>query len=288
MGKASVRLFTYRTQAKFVVGCSPNGAGFYLSGSFGDRRRIRQTAPDARQPPKLRIFTSGGLFETNGINGRQMGREGLPGVAAILTDPKRPRGGTKRQTVAAFVYIESVPIDQIVGVLLRKALGQCFKGLAAVAGAVDHHASIHRITLFVFNSGNEPCRVAIMRVRRNRKTKRRGLHALNLTPGGRCVRGFKNAVVMLNPEHVRMGPALRYQVRVLGVWFESALRRHVRGAHSSAARFPGSPSITRFPDTAAGDTHDHMPRIARIDTNRVNAWMIRAAAEPFFAAWVIP
>ena len=93
---------------------------------------------------------------------------------------------------------------------------------------------------------------------------------------------------MLNPEHVRMRPALRYQVRVLGVRLESALRRHEFGAHSTAPEFPGSASIARFPDTAARDTHDHMPRIARIDTNRMNAWMVRAAAEPFFAARVVP
>src|SRR5437867_3540013 len=93
---------------------------------------------------------------------------------------------------------------------------------------------------------------------------------------------------MLHAEHVRMRAALHNAVRVLDIRFELFLWRHIFSAHPGTRRLPGESTVFTSPYTPAGDADGHAARIARINTNRVNARIVGASTKPFFAEGIIP
>src|SRR5271165_2797248 len=117
------------------------------AGVFPLRTSASNCSPQSRHL-KSKIGTAGilrstlALLESHGMDGRQVGRERLPGIAAVLAKPKRTGGGSEREAIAGLVNVECVAVNQIVSVLLRQTVRQCFERPATVAGAVDHHAAV--------------------------------------------------------------------------------------------------------------------------------------------------
>src|SRR5207253_6387004 len=66
------------------------------------------------------------------------------------------------------------------------------------------------------------------------------------------------------------------------------LGRRILGAHALAALFPARAAVLREPDAAGRDRDPYAPRIARIDTDRMNAGQLGAAAHPLLALGMIP
>ena len=77
-------------------------------------------------------------------------------------------------------------------------------------------------------------------------------------------------------------------MRILHVRFELPLGRHERGAQAGAGDVPRLSAIARAPHAATRDSDEDVARIARIHADRMNAGMISAAAEPLFAARIVP
>jgi len=149
-------------RTRFVVGCDPRvKRDFALLESF---------------------------FEANCVYGRQVRRQRLPGIASVLADPERAGGRAECQPVAGFIHVESVPINQVVGVTLGQTRSQRLECPASVSRAVDDYAAIHRIALLILNGWNEPGRIGIVRMDSDRKAERRRFHIANLGPrrGGIC------------------------------------------------------------------------------------------------------
>src|SRR5258705_13331093 len=92
---------------------------------------------------------------------------------------------------------------------------------------------------------------------------------------------------MLDPQRVGAPCALHELVRVLRVRLELHLWRHVFGAHAVAAHAPRLPAVVRDPRSAARDADDDVPRVAWIDTDRVNAGAIRPPPEPVLSLRIV-
>ena len=64
-----------------------------------------------------------------------------------------------------------MPIDQVVAMLLRQPVSQCFKRLAAIARARDRQRRIGWNALLVGHSRHKPGSVWILRMDRNREAE---------------------------------------------------------------------------------------------------------------------
>ena len=229
-----------------------------------------------------------GFFEPDGVNGREVGGDGLPGVAGIFADPEGAGGGAEDEALAGFIDVEGVAEDEIVGVFLGEAPRERGEGFAAIGGAVDDDFAGGGNAFFIFHGGDEPGGVRIFRMCGDGKAEDGGLDVGDFGPTGGAVGGTEDAVVMLDPESVWLCGALRDQVRILDVGVVCALGRHVFSAHAFAAGIPGASAVAGDPCAAARDAENNMVRIAGIDADGMNAGKIRAAAEPFFALRSIP
>src|SRR5690606_16774926 len=94
------------------------------------------------------------LAEANRVDGRQVGGHGLPAVAAVVADVEVAGGAAEGERVAAVP--EGVPVDDVVGVLLRQALAEIFPALAAVLRAGDEEAAVDGHAAIVGLAGDEP------------------------------------------------------------------------------------------------------------------------------------
>src|SRR5262252_552287 len=99
-----------------------------------ERSLVRRVSPKLKHLQSLRSsgYVSG---EAHGVDRRQRVRHAGPAVALVLAHPQAARGRAEGEPFAGFIERERVAIDDIVGVLLRQALGQDIEGLAAVARA---------------------------------------------------------------------------------------------------------------------------------------------------------
>src|SRR5215475_974577 len=93
---------------------------------------------------------------------------------------------------------------------------------------------------------------------------------------------------MLDPEYVRIRMALSNAVRILEVGFELLFGRHVLGAHTASRRLPCSAPVLGGPYSSTRNPDRDAPGVTPIDADRMNAGMVRAAAEPLFAQRMIP
>src|SRR5688572_12239969 len=84
------------------------------------------------------------LTETDAINGRQMLAQTTPRPPLIVRYPAAPRRAAYRQRRARLVHVHAVPVDQVVGVLLRQTFAQHVERPAAIARAADHDLPLDR------------------------------------------------------------------------------------------------------------------------------------------------
>src|SRR5579883_3219399 len=98
----------------------------------------------------------------------------------------------------------------------------------------------------------------------------------------------EDTVMVLCPEIIRRGAALRHHVNILDVGIELMFRRHVFREDSLAAELPRSAVILRDPDAAGRDREAKRLRIARITTQRVNSRKIRPTTKPLSAFGPVP
>ena len=102
----------------------------------------------------------------------------------------------------------------------------------AVAGAGDDKSAIDRHAQLVFNRRHEPGCLRILGMNSHTETEARRANCFDAIPALGTVRGFEHAVVMLDPQRIRLAGALDHAVRVLDVWIVAALRGHVVGDHA--------------------------------------------------------
>src|SRR6185295_17654596 len=159
-----------------------------------------------------------GFRESHGVHRRQIRSNGLPGIAAVVTDPDRTRGGAECQTLAGLIDIQTMAVDQVVGVLLRQALPQRLECLAAVAGPIDHNAAIGRAAFLVLECRHEPRGVRSLRMDGHGKSEHRRFYIRDLRPRRGAVCGLEYAIVMLNPEHLRISGTLHQAMYILPEW----------------------------------------------------------------------
>src|SRR5260370_5493914 len=76
-----------------------------------------------------------GSGEAQAVDGREVVREGGPGLAPVLRDPERAGGRAHRQHLAGSVDVEPVAAGEIVSVALPQGPRQRLGGLAAAPGA---------------------------------------------------------------------------------------------------------------------------------------------------------
>src|SRR5262245_37594336 len=88
--------------------------------------------------------------ELNSVDRRQICGDGLPGVSAIFADPDRTGCRPENEAVAGLIHIESVAINQIIGVFLRQTAAQRRKCFSSVFGSIDDDAAVDRASLLVF------------------------------------------------------------------------------------------------------------------------------------------
>src|ERR1051325_9793433 len=93
---------------------------------------MRVTSRFAAASPKGR----GRLFdEPRRVHGRQIRRNRLPRISAIFADPDRASRRTENKSVAGFIDVQTVPVYEIVRILLGKPLTQGFVNLSRIASA---------------------------------------------------------------------------------------------------------------------------------------------------------
>ncbi|MNN28695.1 hypothetical protein D3C81_1422740 [compost metagenome] len=216
-----------------------------------------------------------------------MRRQASPAVAAVLAEPQAAGGGAHGQAVAVVVHRQAVAIDQVVGRRLRQAGIEGFEGLAAVAGAGDDEAAVHRHAAFVLHRGDEPGGIRPGRVHGDGETEARRLRT-NVMPLQAAIAGGEDAVVVLHPQHVGLRGAMHQAVRVLDRRFLAQFRRHVVGTHPFRRAAPVGAAVAGLPDAAAGHSDGDVPAVARIDAHRVDARPVVAAAEPAGALGAVP
>ena len=92
-------------------------------------------------------------------------------VALIVGDVHGARGGSECKRIAGRINREGVAIDDVVGVLLRQAVGERREGLTAVASARDHELAADGDTALVLDRGDEPRRFRLGRVDGDREAE---------------------------------------------------------------------------------------------------------------------
>src|SRR4051812_13437711 len=85
---------------------------------------------------------------------------------------------------------------------------------------------------------------------------------------------------MLGPERLRMVAAANDPMRILDVRTLPLVGRHIGGPHPLRGIAPTGPGIAGGPGAAAGNADDHAPAVFRMESDRVEAGCVIAAAEP--------
>src|SRR6516162_2652357 len=137
--------------------------------------------------------------EAHGIDRRERVRNAGPAVALVLAHPNASGGGTEGQSFARLVEGKRMPVDDIVGMLLREALAQHVEALAAVARARDHELALARDAFLVLDLGDEPGGIRLARMHDHGESERRWLDPGNLGERPSFVGRDENAVVVLYP-----------------------------------------------------------------------------------------
>src|SRR5690349_10020077 len=102
-----------------------------------------------------------------------MRRDRAPALALVLRYPQAPGGRADREALAGIVNRETVPVDEVVGVLLRQAVAQDGERFAAIARACYHQLRLERHAPLVLVRGHEPRRIGIARMHRDSETELR-------------------------------------------------------------------------------------------------------------------
>src|SRR5262245_23831561 len=127
-----------------------------------------------------------------------------------------------------------------------------------------------------------------MRMDGDREAEYRRFHVFDLGPCRCAIGRAEDAVVVLHPEHVRIGRALNKAVHVLDVRIVGWLRWIVLGTQSMTGESPGLSTIASDPHAARRDADGDVLRIMWIDADRMNSRKLGAIGSPILSFRVIP
>src|SRR5262249_44576940 len=142
------------------------------------------------------------LNESNSVDRRQIRGNRLPRVSGIFTDPDRTGCRSKGETVTRFVDIQAVPVNEIVRPFLRESAPKSLERFSSIASAIHNDTSVDWTPLLVFMRRNKPRGVGIVWIDGYGKSEDRRFDIFNFRPGTRTIDGFKDSVVMLDPENL--------------------------------------------------------------------------------------
>src|SRR5271155_5248303 len=211
----------------------------------------------------------------------------LPALAAIVRGPKRAGGRAHGKLLAGLVYIEPVPVNEVIGVALRQPLAHDLPRLAAIFGFRHAKRAIARHTDLILDRRHEPRGLAVARVRHDRKTE--------IVAGQRQPRPVSASIgrtidtgMVLHPYDVRRRGAARDPMRVLNRGVLGLFGRHIRRDETLAKDGPGRAIVAALPYSPAGNGDTYAIRIARVRRHAVNSSSVIAATEPARALGNIP
>ena len=151
----------------------------------------------------------------------------MPVVALILRDPHGAGRTPEGQALAAAIDIERMPEGYVVGMFLRQPVSEYVERLPAVARARHHNFAIDRHAPLIFIGGHEPSGIPVGWMGCHGEAECRGRQVCQFLPSGAAVRRVKRAVVMLQPQRIRIAAALSDAVRILYDRVILAIRGHV-------------------------------------------------------------
>ena len=104
---------------------------------------------------------------------------------------------------------------------------------------------------------------------------------VNFVPALQIIARAENAVVVLDPPHLGVGGTLHHHVCVLNIGIVLLVGWHEFRAQAVTRHPPAFPAVFGQRHAPAGDRHTDTIGIARIDTDRMQRRIDRAAAHPF-------
>lgn len=177
----------------------------------------------------------------------------LPRIPLILRYPQRSGSAAHGQAITAFVHIKCVSKNDVVCVVLRQAVAKDIKSVAAVSRSCHHKPTIDRNAFLVVDAGHKPGCIWVSGMHGYRESEGRGLYVTDFVPGICPVGRTKHAVMMLDPERVRLVAAIveSYEPPTNRAKCPSSGRISLVMARRTAAGEPGMEKISVCPRTPA-------------------------------------
>src|SRR5712692_9083321 len=105
---------------------------------------------------------------------------------------------------------------QIIGMALRQAPGQHLEALSAIPGAGNDDPGVDRDAPLILGRRNKPGGIGVAWMGGDGKAEFRRADRRELVPVGAAIGGAEDAVMVLAPDDIGVGPAMRETVNVLG------------------------------------------------------------------------